>query len=622
MKTKIVATIGNKNSYGEAIFDLKGNRVPAAQLDYTYLVEGFCNNDVDLIRLNLSHIALNDLGPTFSGIKSALVNWESRNLGRRVAVLADLPGPKIRFRLDRKARFTVDAEFTVHFEKEVSSETEATVYVNDKPLKTAMKEFDGAREAGPRGRTDSFQDLMKQVRENRERALVLVGDGDVVMKVIFECPQGTFIRCRVVTVKNPEIQGNKGFTIKGVNLDIPSFTQGDQEKLKRLLETEYMTNEGKANPVIAFVGLSFTQSEDDVLRMKKFIEDELMRITGMKMGEARLKAPSIIAKIETEQGWRKIDSILDIADGIMVARGDLGLQMDIEAVPRIQKKLIQLCNKRGKPVITATEMLKSMTGSIEPTRAEATDVFNAILDGSDAVMTSDETACGRFPFHALQKMKKIAESAESYFEMKDETGIGNVDDIRRASNLKRFQEFLRDDFDRIEENNKRLRDVSDDLFQKLATAPKGPIKDRLNWQHQLYQEKYAKSQGQPTTNRITQATCTMSESRGIKAIVAATASGRTGRMLSRLRPSVIIIGITHDIMNMRKLLVSHGVIPVCIGKISNKAGIDRLFEQCRKKIKEEPWMQYLFADGDMIIFTAGTPLGQPGTTNMIQMRAI
>jgi len=146
------------------------------------------------------------------------------------------------------------------------------------------------------------------------------------------------------------------------------------------------------------------------MRIRQFSDDWLFALERtpnkgrpLMPGEARLESPAIVAKIETNKEWINIDLILDVADGVMVARGDLGLQMNVGEVPQIQKRLIELCNKRGKPVITATQMLTSMVNSIEPTRAEGSDIFNVIEGGTDAVMTSEETATGRFPFQTIRK---------------------------------------------------------------------------------------------------------------------------------------------------------------------------------------------------------------------------
>jgi pyruvate kinase len=309
-----------------------------------------------------------------------------------------------------------------------------------------------------------------------------------------------------------------------------------------------------------------------------------------------------------------------VADGIMVARGDLGLQTEIEEVPAIQKRLIHLCNKRGKPVITATEMLKSMTASIEPTRAEGTDVFNAILDGSDAVMMSEETSRGMYPFHSIRKMVSIAVQAERYFEGHDLPA-----EQRRAASLLRYQEFLDDDYGRVEENNARF-DLIENFLDRVAVKAE-PTERRLQrtlaWAKELYKEKWGKSVRQTTTNRITQATCTMSEAEDVKAIIAASTTGRTVRMISRLRPGAVVIGATHDLLNTRKLALSYGVVPVCIGEAAPSEGTEGIFARCQREIVRDPFLGDLFGEGDNnIIFTAGTRMGKPGTTDLIHMRRI
>ena len=629
MKTKIVSTIGSDSShkkgssYREGIVDLKGNKIAPENITYEFLVKEFCNNGVDIIRLNLSHVDKDQIKPVFLAIKKAIVDWEEKNPGKRVAVLADLPGPKIRFHMERKIHFKVGETFTVHFEKEVAADNEATVYINNKPLKEAMKSFDNSGQlknltgSGPKKkRGNSFALLMEQISKSN-RVMVLVGDGEVVMEVDSKKfnVRSTSISCKVVTVKKAEIEGKKGFTLKGVHVDIPSFTGEDREKLAELIEAEYSQGQ-EDNPVTAFIALSFVQSEDDILRLQEYIEHKLIATAGMERTDARFKTPSIIAKIETELGWEKRDYILDAADGIMVARGDLGLQMEIEEVPAIQKKLIHLCNKRGKPVITATEMLKSMTASLEPTRAESTDVFNAILDGSDAVMTSEETSSGAYPFHAIRKMENIARQAEDYFEM----GFLQDNDLRQAANLRRYQEFLEDDYARIEQNTRRIKEILGNIDDQMAVS--GENTQTLEWRRKLYQVKLGRSSEQPTTNRVTQATCTMSEAEEVKYIIAATTSGRTARMIARLRPSVLIMGVSHDIITTRKLTVSYGVKPICVGTVTEEEGTEVIFVRCRDIILKDPDLVLPAEEGDLVIFTAGTPSGKSGTTNLIKMRKI
>jgi pyruvate kinase len=160
-----------------------------------------------------------------------------------------------------------------------------------------------------------------------------------------------------------------------------------------------------------------------------------------------------------------------------------------------------------------------------------------------------------------------------------------------------------------------ITQLTDEQFTEAET-------NTLEWRVKLYREKRKKSLKQPTTNLITQATCTMSEGEDIKCIIAASTSGRTVRMISRLRPSMIIIGAAHDILNTRKLIVSYGVLPICIGEADQREKTEGIFVRCQNKRAEDEYLDQLLTRGDMVIFTAGTRLGKPGTTNLIQMRKI
>lgn len=657
LKTKLVATIGNEKSYDQGLYDLNNNQL--SPINYDRLVAEFYANGVDVIRLNLSHVKIGEVGTVFNKIKRAVLRCETgRGARKRMAVLADLPGPKIRFRLAEPVTFRVGEPFTVHFDEAELSDSGATVYVDDAPLLNAL----AGGGAGPRAMTrrrairygsdarvvenllgwnpagegkarDGYRQMMDEVKARlgeAEGVLVVVGDGEVIMRVeprSFSA-EGNSLTCRVVTVKGAQagpadtgaaagitLKGNKGFTLKGVDFNIRSFTREDAAKLDGLLEADYGSGKRRES-VLAFIALSFAQTAADVLRMKAHIDNKLKRLGASAEG-TRLRAPSVIAKIETKKGWENRDFILDVADGIMVARGDLGLQTEIEEVPAIQKRLIKLCNKRGKPVITATEMLKSMTESIEPTRAEGTDVFNAILDGSDAVMMSEETSRGKYPIHSIRKMISIAVQAELYFE-----SFNTQPELRRSASLLRYQEFLKDDYDRVKDNNARFEEVGrflDEMAVKGGWHREWGLRT-LKWAKELYKEKWGKSIRQTTTNRITQATCTMSEAEDVKAIIAASTTGRTVRMISRLRPTAIVVGATHDVINTRKLSLSYGVLPLCIGEVTASEGTEGIFLKCHREIAREPFLGNLFEDGDSVIFTAGTRLGRPGTTDLIHMR--
>ncbi len=658
LRTKIVATIGNPDIYKDNhLVNIKGEKVEKNKITWEYLVQKFYENGADIIRLNCSHIDLEEVGNVFREIKRAILKCEQENMQRkRMAVLADLPGPKIRFDIKNPIRVSVGSKFTIVFDEKVSEASAQTVYIDNVPLKEALdKAVEGWRQcySCPRDVEDcyaenvlgfpgegrsvgkrfpSFMNKISKKLQDGKRVLVFVGDGEVVMEVVgkeFDVNTAR-LKCKIVSVKDKKIQGHKGFTLKGIDIDMPTFTYKDEILLEKFLEADLgkSIQPDEHEPVMAFVALSFVQTADDVLRAREFIENLLHKTWGEA---ARHRSPSIVAKLETSKGWRNRDFILDIADGAMVARGDLGLQMEIEEVPRLQKQLIELCNKRGKPVITATEMLKSMTSSIEPTRAECSDVFNAIQDGTDAVMTSEETSNGKYPFHTLQKMVSIAEKAELHFEMYEESKGGKIEvnELKKSLKHQRVVDFLKDDWARIEKNKERIDGALRALIRYIAelsqcgaAGQSEKLKTSLEWRMILYKEKLEKTTRQETTNRITQAACMLTEATGTKAIFAASASGRTARMISRLRPLVPIIGAAHDLMNMRKMIISFGVFPICIGIVNTRGSTDEMFKQFRDKVLEHYYLKDFFEKNDTLIFTAGTPLQTPGTTNLVQIKRI
>lgn len=656
LKTKIVATIGNRNSYKGGVYDRNGRKVEDPP--YSWLVQEFYENGADVIRLNLAHLKIGQITEAFSEIKEAILNCERMNeRGKKMALLADLPGPKIRFKFTKDITFTVGRTFLISFKDHALSNSRATVYVGDLSLFDSLAKSDaksivlrhlhieeaadysgmlenvlGREFASGDHELGSFARMMDRIRRKlkNEKVLVVVGDGDVFMEV--KEVRETSLKCKVITVRARDksvgademtIRGNKGFTLKGIDLDIPSFTEEDQDKLNELLEAEHnQSDTDTSESVLTFIALSFVQTADDILRAREYMEMKLESFEDSLSGATRLMAPSLIAKIETNKALQNEHFILDVADGIMVARGDLGLQKEIEEVPAIQKNLIRLCNKRGKPVITATEMLKSMTDSTEPTRAEGTDVFNAILDGSDAVMLSEETAQGKYPFDAIRKMICIAVHAERYYERMD-----MPEHLRRRANLLRIQEALNDDAERVQSNTNRLKVSATTLNEaevsiktaRLSQTEKDTKLKSLQWRKQLYEEKWGKSKSQIATNRITQATCTMSEAEDIKCIIAASTSGRTVRMISRLRPSVLIVGAAHDAINTRKLSVSYGVLPITIHEVTADQSVTELLDQCQIKISEDSYLSSFLKRGDIAVFTAGSPLRRPGTTNLVQI---
>ena len=333
-KTKLVCTIG-----------------PAS--DSPELLEKMIESGMNVARLNFSHGDFASHGEVIQKIRSA-----AKKIGKRVAILADLPGPKMRIGdlveefviLEKGAHFTLTAEDIIGTVERVSM---------------TMKELPGVLKKGD--------------------ALFL---NDGLIELCVEQVVGADILCTVIV--GGQLHSRKGLNIPGVDLGTSAFTARDRECMQFALE----------NGVDA-VGQSFVNTAQD-------IKD--VRAAATEMGFD----PFIIAKIERASIWENIDEILEVTDGIMVARGDLGVEIPIEEISVAQKNITARANFFGKPVITATQMLESMTRNRRPTRAEATDVANAILDGADCIMLSEESAMGDYPLEAVQMLAKIAMVTEPH----------------------------------------------------------------------------------------------------------------------------------------------------------------------------------------------------------------
>jgi pyruvate kinase len=307
----------------------------------------------DVVRLNAAH-ATKDVHAE----RAALARAAAAGLGRAVGVLVDLPGPKLRTgpiagdetELAAGSRFTLAAQ----------------------PV-----EGDATRVA------TTVPDLAQWVRPGDE---VYLADGAIVLRVA--AIDGGDVHCDVV--RGGLLRSRKGMHVPRAEAHVEPFTEADEAALRLALSLR-----------ADFVGLSFVRRPDDV---------EAVRNRLPKRG-AR---PQLVAKIETAVALDHLPGIVAAADAVMVARGDLGIQVPARRVPLIQKEIIRFCNMSGKPVITATQMLESMTESPLPTRAEVNDVANAVLDGTDALMLSEETAVGRHPADAVRTMSEVAEAAESW----------------------------------------------------------------------------------------------------------------------------------------------------------------------------------------------------------------
>lgn len=309
---------------------------------------------MNVARLNFSHGTHQEHGERIRKIREL-----SEALHRPIAILQDLAGPKIR----------------------VGTIPEPGIYLKPgQPFVLTGEDVVGTEERV----SLSYQDLPLEVAPGDR---LLLADG--IMEVIVKEVHGLDIRCEVIT--GGLLTSHKGINLPSGTLKTPSMTEKDMVDLAFGLEKG-----------IDFIGLSFVRDASDILRAKGII-------TG------KGKDTPVIAKIEKHEAIRNIDGIIEAADGVMVARGDLGVETPLEEVPSIQKMVIRKANLAGKPVITATQMLRSMVDTPRPTRAEATDVANAVMDGTDAVMLSEETASGAYPVEAVRFMVRIVESAEKHF---------------------------------------------------------------------------------------------------------------------------------------------------------------------------------------------------------------
>ena len=351
---------------------------------------------------------------------------------------------------------------------------------------------------------------------------ILIDDGLIGMQV--ERIDGADIVCRV-RLNGGVVSNNKGVNIPNAHLSMPFISEKDHQDILFAIKNGY-----------DFIAASFTRCADDIMQIRHILQ------------ENNCHTINIIAKIENMEGVENIDEILRVVDGVMVARGDLGVEVPLEDVPSLQKKLIQRGIAAGKPVITATQMLDSMIKNPRPTRAEATDVANAIYDGTSAIMLSGESAVGAYPVEAVETMVRIALRAEA-----------DMDYIRRFS---------------------RDTSASTDV-----------------------------------TNAISHATVTSAHDLNASAIITVTKSGSTARILSRYRPACVIVGCTTEKHVWRQLALSWGTVPLMIAEESNT---DDLFEHAVDAAVQNG----LVHDGELVVLTAGVPLGISGTTNLMKVHVV
>lgn len=316
---------------------------------------------------------------------------------------------------------------------------------------------------------------------------ILLDDGTLELEVLSVAPPAA--RCRVQV--GGKLSSHKGVNLPGVALRLTAMTEKDCADAATALDLE-----------LDYLALSFVRSARDIEELRTYLKTLAQTTDERRPGENPHRIPAIVAKIEKPEALQDLEAIVRAADAVMVARGDLGVETAPERVPLAQKEIIRLCNRRGKPVITATQMLQSMIDAPRPTRAEASDVANAILDGSDAVMLSGETSVGKYPVEAVQMMARIAESVE-------------------ASALFPYNQLL-------------------DLPGDAETLPAPRLISRA----------------------ISRATVKIAEECSARAILTSTESGRTARTVARHRPRCPLIAATPFEQTARRLQLVWGVIPV------------------------------------------------------------
>jgi pyruvate kinase len=308
---------------------------------------------MDVARLNFSHGEHSEHGRRFHEVRQA-----ATAAGRNVAVLADLQGPKIR--LGRFADGPVE-------------------WATGERIRITVEDCEGTHDRV----STTYKLLADDVRPGDK---LLVDDGNIAL-VAVEIENGTDVICDVT--EGGTVSNNKGLSLPGVAVSVPAMSDKDADDLEFALRLG-----------VDYIALSFVRSADDV------------KLVHRVMDEVGIRRP-VIAKIEKPEAVERLEDIVLAFDGVMVARGDLGVEMPLEQVPVVQKRAIQICRNNAKPVIVATQMLESMITHSRPTRAEASDVANAVIDGADAVMLSGETSVGRYPVQAVATMSRIITSVEA-----------------------------------------------------------------------------------------------------------------------------------------------------------------------------------------------------------------
>lgn len=442
---------------------------------------------MNVARINLSH---GDRESHTHFIE--LVKRARRTAGSHAAILLDTRGPEIRV-IDLKEPLELKAGESLTITSDHATCSKDRIGVN-------------------------YQGLIEDVQPGNR---ILLDDGK--LSLIVEKITNTDVHTRILV--SGRLSSRKRVSLPDCQVNLPSLSEKD------ILDIAFGVEQR-----VDFIATSFVRKADDVWAVRKILEEN---------GGNQ----AIIAKIENRQGVENLDEILQVAEGLMVARGDLGVEMPAEEVPVIQKKIIRAANLIGKPVITATQMLESMISSPSPTRAEASDVTNAIYDGTDAVMLSAETAVGAYPIEAIRFLVRCANIAESSLD-----------------------------------------------YEAILAAG-------------------VRHRRKTVTDAISYACCATAADLGAAAIITSTSSGSTARMVARHRPKAPIIAVSPSLENLRKLQLIRGVTTVLSDCATT---MDEQLDKSTNAARQAGLIQ----NGDLIIITAGMPIGTTGTTNMLKVRTV
>ncbi len=446
---------------------------------------------MNVARLNFSH-------GDYEGHekKLKLIRRVERGVKKPIAALLDTKGPEIRTGLMKDGEINL-----VQGEKII--------------LASDCEAFDGT----PEKIYVNYPLLAKEVTPGQS---IYIDDGALNLEV--ESVKDNNVICKIIV--GGSLRNTKGINLPGADITLPALSEKDKQDIAWGIQHG-----------MEYLAVSFVKTRSDILEVKRLIQSY-----GGKM--------KVLAKIETRQAVDNIEEIVDAVDGVMVARGDLGVEIATEDVPLVQKKIIEMCRVRGKVVIVATQMLDSMIRNPRPTRAEASDVANAVLDGTDAVMLSGETASGNYPVKAVSTMRQIVDRAEQELNIWG-NHKNNQTDIRTLEGIP-------------------VPDAMSGAAVLIAKQVKAPV------------------------------------------IISLSRSGLTARMISKHRPNCPILGLTPSQQTWRELALCWGIQPVRLSEMSDiNVAAKEAINTCVSK--------GLVPEGELVVITAGVPVGRPGSTNVVEV---